>query len=587
MVKNSVEKIKQTKEAKDIFIDEFINSYDDEDMKMLYSLEIEAHKKYVKSLVASLYVDKETVTKADITAITKNISCEEYEKNFKETTKYIKNRIWHGYDSKFYVSCKNAQGSFLAYEYANADFCTTFKNYFPDEIKAWFDKYSTKFTLTLDNSKPRSYKSNGSNFLNLFSGFRFDKHGLRDEERIKKGIDGVKFIWNHIYEIWNTGNKQNFEYDQNWVRKMVAGFKLNTLIYLKSKMGKGKGKITTFFMNVLGKQVCIPLNNDKPFTGEFNGSLLGKAFCLLDEIVHDFDDFKTLYNQLKPYITEPNMSYRNLYEKLKTLTNVTSFIMSGNYDMLKLDDPSKGDDRRIKVNEVSNEVKNQNYCDLLDGYCENEDVMYAFFWDCIDNHNPEWNELAELKLLPITETKIQMIQQSLDTVTLFFKSIVNSEEWMNTYVKPKEFYSYYVDWMSTDDTVKLKKPMNSSSFLSKIKDSKEFVTYHEKIRVGDANQTNYYRIDREKLIAHYKFKHFWNEMDEIDVEIENEKQPDNTLVGQLKKQIEELQKKQQIESMRKDIEWMQMTNNMLQNHKPKSKFPTLKQQPKKAKKEEN
>lgn len=58
------------------------------------------------------------------------------------------------------------------------------------------------------------------------------------------------------------------------------------------------------------------------------------------------------YNKLKPYITDETMTYRNLYEKLKTMLNLTSFIMGGNYDMLKLDDPTKGEDRRIKINDV-------------------------------------------------------------------------------------------------------------------------------------------------------------------------------------------------------------------------------------------
>jgi hypothetical protein len=59
--------------------------------------------------------------------------------------------------------------------------------------------------------------------------------------------------------------------------------------------------------------------------------------------------------------------------------------MTGNYYMLKLDDPSKGDDRRIKVNDVSDEVKDRQYCDLLDKYVRDPDVQYAFFWDCIDH----------------------------------------------------------------------------------------------------------------------------------------------------------------------------------------------------------
>ena len=39
----------------------------------------------------------------------------------------------------------------------------------------------------------------------------------------------------------------------------------------------------------------------------------------------------------------------------------------------------------------------------------------------IDNNNKDFNELSELKKLPMTETKKQMVRQALDTATIFFK----------------------------------------------------------------------------------------------------------------------------------------------------------------------
>jgi hypothetical protein len=176
---------------------------------------------------------------------------------------------------------------------------------------------------------------------------------------------------------------------------------------------------------------------------EFNGSLLGVGLCLLDEIVHDFGSFKSLYNKLKPYITDDTMSYRNLYEKLKQLLNMTSFIMSGNYDMLKLDDPTKGEDRRIKINDVSETLKNEEYAKQLDKYLIDEDVIYAFFWDCIDNFDSEFNELHELKKLPMTETKKNMIVLSLDSSICYLKSKINDGSIMNNYIKPKDLYENY------------------------------------------------------------------------------------------------------------------------------------------------
>ena len=144
-------------------------------------------------------------------------------------------------------------------------------------------------------------------------------------------------------------------------------------------MGVGKSSIVRFISLVMGLYNTITLSNENVFMGEFNGSLCGKALCFLDEIVHNFNDFKSLYNKLKPYIKDETMTYRNLYEKLKTMLNLTSFIMGGNYDMLKLDDPTKGEDRRIKINDVLKILKSSEYFKQLDDYINDEDVQYAFF----------------------------------------------------------------------------------------------------------------------------------------------------------------------------------------------------------------
>ena len=207
-----------------------------------------------------------------------------------------------------------------------------------------------------------------------------------------------------------------------WLCKLVSGKKLKTMIYLMGKQGIGKSSVIKLFIKVLGLQTCVILNNEDCFTGQFNGPLLAKALVLLDEICHNFNDFNGLYNKIKPYITEDHISYRNLYEKLKTLKNLSSFIMSGNHPMLKLEDESKGTDRRLKVDDCDNVLKDAEYYEKLKLYTDNnEDVEYAMYWYCIDNHNKDFNELSELKKLPMTETKKQMVRQALITATIFLK----------------------------------------------------------------------------------------------------------------------------------------------------------------------
>ncbi|MDR3598616.1 DUF5906 domain-containing protein [Clostridium sp.] len=359
---------------------------------------------------------------------------------------------------------------------------------------------------------------------------------------------------------------------------------MKTMLYLKGKMGRGKSKISTFLMKVQGLNVCLPLSNDSVFTTQFNGPLMGKTLCILDEIVHDFDDFKTLYNQLKPYITEGQMTYRNVFEKAKSLKNVTSFIMTGNYDMLKLDSPQEGDDRRLKSNDISDVVKDAEYCKKLDAFCDDEDVMYAFFWDCVDNHNKNFNELEELKTLPVSETKKTMIQQALDTATQFLKAIVNENKLMDKYIKPKDLYKDYINWIATNET--LKKPMNSTTFLSKMKNYSTFVSFHENKTI-DGQKTNWVFINKKKMITYFHQKSYWNEYDDICIEKETETKPETKTaclfveekeseVDQLQQALEEIKKlKQENELLRSQIQSEPKTEIIESKSEQKIKSPAI------------
>jgi len=280
------------------------------------------------------------------------------------------------------------------------------------------------------------------------------------------------------------------------------------MLYLKGKQGIGKSSPFNLFKSVLGHKCCLYLNNDRVFN-QLNGPLMGKTLVILDEICHDYNDFKSLGNSLKPYITEPIIGYRDLYEKMKPLKNLSSFVMSGNFDMLKLD--PNGEDRRTKINDCDNVLKEQNYYDDLQTYCEDENVIYAMFWYCIDNFDDSFNELKELKLLPVTETKKNMIRQSLDTSIIFLKHFINDVR-IDDFIKPKELYSAYEEYMVEKE--KKKQVMNKNTFLEKIKDFL-FIKFHYNKKLNNCDPTNYIKIDRNKMIEYFRLKNYFDEYDEI------------------------------------------------------------------------
>ena len=575
--KSEIQEDKITKEEKEQFIGKYTQLYKDKELKRLYKNEVDNYETYINKKVSEtlntlktkIRINENTVR----SEIIKKLETEDYEEMFPESTKYIKQNIFHGYDGVYYVLTKNSDGHILPFEYTQTNFINTFGKYFPDHIKAWFNKYSDKHTLVCDNTKPRTFTKDNSDFLNLFSGYKYDKNSQKDMKRIKKGKEGVKFIWNHIYEVWNSKNDLNFEYDRSWIRKLIRGHKLKTMIYLKGKMGVGKSSIVRFLSLVLGLHNTITLSNENVFMGEFNGSLCGIVLCFLDEIVHNFNDFKSLYNKLKPYITDETMSYRNLYEKLKTMLNLTSFIMGGNYDMLKLDDPTKGEDRRIKVNDVSKVLKSVEYFKQLYKYIEDEDVQYAFFWDCIDNGDDNFNELAELKKLPITETKKEMIVASLDSPILFLKHIINKKDMMNEYIKPKILYEYYKEYMRQENGNN-RQVMNNDNFFKRMTIYEgDFLSYVKNKKLNGKSPTNYFYFDREKMITSFKNKHYFGRYDEIkdfktDSVMNLDEEEDKTDYQKLKEENE--RQKNEIEELKKRLEeYERKSNNTFEEFKEK------------------
>jgi hypothetical protein len=556
MVKISIEEKEQIKITND-FKDKVMDSYNTtlfvtDKCKEIYDSEQTTLYKFVANkLNINITIEKPEEIKhveqsKDFINITKSLKVKDYEAIFPKTIEYIKSSIFHGNDSKYYVLNKDIRGHILPKEYSKQEFNSLYADYFEPNmyyISRWFKAYSKLFVLTIDNLQPRVFIKNDTSFLNLFQGYKYDKRGPRDLERIKKGQKGVDFIFNHIKHIWNSDNEQNFQYDYKWICKLISGYKLKTMIYLKGKQGRGKTCICQFLMKVLGEHITLTLSSDQCFTSDFNAPLMGMSLVLLDEIVHDYNGTKSVYNKIKPYITDDTMAYRNLYEKLKVLINLSSFIMAGNMDMLKLD--SNGDDRRLKVNDILDEVKDLEYCKTLDNYIDDVDVQYSFFWHCVDNNDPNFQELAELKKLPMSETKKNMIVKSLDSCTLFLKDSINNEFIMSKYIKPKDLYFQYVEFAKLDSVNK--NYLSKESFLEKIKQFDKFITFKNK-KLNGANPTTYVFIDRIKLIEEFNKLHYFNEYDNIDDNIDDvlEEVDNNDKVLeeniQLKKEIDELKK---------------------------------------------
>ena len=536
MVKNSQENIKIKEDLASEILGKYTLKFSVKKLKRLYELEKENFNKFVNAKAQDYVNDVEDMSQTIKNKIINAMKCEDYIMIYPTTIEYIESRVWRSVDGKYYVSMISEDGSFFPMEYNKAIFYDVHYRIFPLNIKKWFDIDDNVYSLTIDINKGRTFIINDEAYLNLFDGFKYNKTDVRDEDKLLRGLYGVNIVWNHIKEILCNNNEDYFNYVQNWIRKLINGHKMKTLLYFKSKMGRGKNVIINFLISILGSKICAELHNDHCFRTLFNGCLIGKSLVVLNEIVHNYDDFKSLYNTLKTYITEDRITYRSLYENPKLLKNLNSFILIGNYSMLKLDDPSKGDDRRIFFSVVSEVIKNFEYCRILDSSCLNEDVQYAFYCDCIDNY-VHFNEQEELKLLPISETKIEHIQDSLDSVTLFLKSIVNNKKLMDTYIKPKYLFNIYEEYVNDK-----KKSFKYGNFNKIIDGYKSFINRVNKREEG-REKTGYIIINKDLMIEEFTNKHYWCNYDDVVIEeIKEENKQEIKEEEESKKLMEEINK---------------------------------------------
>jgi len=477
----------------------------------------------------------------------KTLTEEFFEKHYSESLKYIKDNFFHSLqDGLWCVLCSNGHNGIIPKEYDTQTLRGVFTNYFPQELQKWFfSMYSKKYNFVLDNEKPRVFSNNGQNYLNLFNGFKFDKNEKKKVKITNANKDKVKFIWNHLLNVWCAGSVEHFTLLKHIICKMVSGKKCDVGVYLKGRQGIGKGLIMKLLRGVLGDWNCKTETNDHTFTGTFNASLIGKSLVELNEIMKDTtSSFKNLYNSLKPYITDDLISYRDLYKSPKELKNMGTFFLIGNHDIFALEK----EDRRFLILDSQSELMDADYYKTLAEYIDDADVQYSFFWNCIKCYDDSVKEQVELKKLPMTETKKQMILATMDTMTLFIKAIITKEVEINetNTIKSSEFYEKYVDYIKQNTN---KNNLEKHSFYQKVSAYEPDISIIHK-RDKQKNVCRHFVLNIKGLLERLRKDGYIDEkfddvesadgMAENDLIAINKKQAET--IKELQKQIEELKR---------------------------------------------
>ena len=486
----------------------------------------------------------------------KEMDGEQIEKFYKDSIDYIKSNFFHSLSNKSWcVLSKSKTGSFRPLEYTSETLADTFINYFPPVLKKYFkNDFCAKYIFVCDTAQPMTFKCNDMNYFNMFNGYKFNKYMAKDTAKCDKHKDNINFVWNHILNLLCSNDEPSFKLFQHCIRKCVSGFKPVIMPYIKGAQGIGKSSVAQLVSNLIGNWNAEIVTNSNVFTGQFNGNLMSKSFVVLNEIMNDYSDFKSLYNCIKPYVTDDTISYRKLFSNPQSMTNISFMMMTGNHDMCSIE----GDDRRMLIVNVSKTLESKEYYDKLHALIDNEQFLYAMFWDCIENYDNTLNEGHEIRKIKMNDTKQALLINSMDTITSFLKSVSLNETVVSEYIKPNDLYEFYSDFCKKYN---YKNFLKSNAFKMKV-DEYECIKI-EKKRL-DGTPTNYYKVDKTALYDLLKSKGYINEKydtveqvdDNNDLEygIPNEDNEKDKIIQTQQNKIDELMK--QIEELK-----AQMNNN--------------------------
>lgn len=206
------------------------------------------------------------------------------------------------------------------------------------------------------------YEEHGEKYFNFFE----EPEAFALKRASEHKSNNITFLKKYKYFnilLKNLLVKEDYlEYFVNWLSVIInERIKTRTAIIFKGIEGTGKG--------VLWDQLITPLFSDKytvtveneGLRSQFNGQLENKLFVLFNEIKGDFRESATLYEKLKIYISDSEISINNKYGGAGKSSNFFNSIFFSNNSLPVQISPR---DRRYTVFNTGNTTLTQ-ICESL------------------------------------------------------------------------------------------------------------------------------------------------------------------------------------------------------------------------------
>jgi len=361
------------------------------------------------------------------------------------------------------------------------------------DCRDWFKNNDYFWFKTMNAKKPKLFIDNKSKYFNLFDGqlYPYVKYDTFDNET-KKGVD---FIFNHIKTCWCNDNEALYKYVKNWIVNLVCYKKNYSYLYLKADEGVGKSIITDFIANYVLTQSSISMSSSKCLYS-FNKELEGKNLVILEELQAGKDNWGAIKDGIKNIVTNPKLRIEAKGKDSYDIDNIVNLIINTNNDAVG---KIGLNDRRLVSLDISNKyMGNVKYFNELATYTNDETIAQAFYCYCVENLDVNFKS----NILPITESKKELIIESLPTVLQFIKSefVIKNIGINMTF---DNLYKSFVEWSQ----------MHEMKVTGKILTSK--LLRNNKIDVSTGtNNILYVNANHKELLQLYQTKNWISEIDQ-------------------------------------------------------------------------
>ena len=274
--------------------------------------------------------------------------------------------------------------------------------------------------------------------FNTWQGFIAKKVEINPE-----AIAKIQPMLDFIKEVIAYNQEDRYKYLLKWWSYTVSTNQkpLGKAPVLFGKPGIGKTIYCEFFAYyVLGKNVCAFLDRIGLISEKFNSRLDGKRFIYIKEIALTKEDFRSIFEQIKTWITDENQQIERKFFDAYDTDCIASWCFSTNHpDSIFIED----EDRRyfcLNVNPIHrNDVR---YFKNLKDLCFNQDCGDIFYSYLLQINSNE----IDVADPPETDLHERMIMLSHPSWITFIKFEIEEQNEQIRDVLASELYSEYKTW---------------------------------------------------------------------------------------------------------------------------------------------